>query len=169
MKRTKPKVIELDTNELEEILERVEVNRATAEDHETIRTLSQSYVHLLELLKDKNTKIDRLRKLLFGASTEKTETVVGDKPDGSSASSSDNDDSESSEEDGSKEGSRPPPKGHGRNGADAYHGGEQIEVPHECLRPNDPCPECVEGTLYEQTKPGVLVRLVGQAPVGAKE
>ncbi len=37
MKRTEPKVIELDTNKLEEILRRVEANRATAEDHETIR------------------------------------------------------------------------------------------------------------------------------------
>jgi transposase len=167
MGRPKPKIVEMDTNDLEEILRRVETKRATTEDYESIRTLSHSYVHLIELLKDKNTKIGRLRKLLFGASTEKTDTVLGDKAE-ASTSSPDADDSESSEQSDPAEDSRPPPKGHGRNGADAYHGGEQIDVPHESFQPGDPCPECAEGTIYEQARPGVLVRLVGQAPVQAK-
>ena len=34
-------------------------------------------------------------------------------------------------------------------------------------RPGDPCPKCETGTLYDTRRPGVLVRLVGQAPVGA--
>ena len=57
--------------------------------------------------------------------------------------------------------------GHGRNGADAYTGAEKIEVRHESLQPGDPCPKCEAGTLYDTGRPGVLVRLVGQAPVGA--
>jgi transposase len=61
-----------------------------------------------------------------------------------------------------------PCKGHGRNGADAYVGAEKIEVRHESLQPGDPCPQCEEGTVYETNRPGVLVRLIGQAPVGAK-
>ncbi len=40
-------------------------------------TLADSYVHLTALLKDKNTSIARLRKLLFGMQTEKTKTVIG--------------------------------------------------------------------------------------------
>jgi hypothetical protein len=60
------------------------------------------------------------------------------------------------------------PKGHGRNGADAYTAAEKIEVPHPSLQPGDPCPQCVEGTLYETGRPGVVVRLVGQPPVGGK-
>ena len=59
-------------------------------------------------------------------------------------------------------------QGHGRNGADAYTGAEKIEVPHESLQPGDPCPKCEEGTVYETSRPGVLVRLVGQPPIGAK-
>ncbi len=167
MGRAKPKIIELGMDKLEEILRRVESNRATAEDHEAIRTLSQSYVHLIELLKDKNTRIDRLRKLLFGASTEKTDAVLGDKAD-ESPSSGDDGDSESTDETAPEEDSRPPPRGHGRNGADDYPGAEEIHVSHESLHPGDPCPECDNGTVYEQAKPGVLIRLVGQAPVGAK-
>jgi transposase len=59
-------------------------------------------------------------------------------------------------------------KGHGRNSADAYRGAEQIEVPHESLRPGDACPDCGQGTVYEVSRPGVLVRITGRAPVGAK-
>jgi transposase len=61
-----------------------------------------------------------------------------------------------------------PCPGHGRNGADAYVGAEKIEVSHQSLRPGDACPECRRGTVYETGRPGVLVRLVGQAPVAAK-
>ncbi len=39
--------------------------------------------HLTELLKDKNTSLARLRKLLFGASTEKTAAVLGGEKDSS--------------------------------------------------------------------------------------
>ena len=58
-------------------------------------------------------------------------------------------------------------KGHGHNGADDFTGAEKIEVRHESLQPGDPCPKCEQGTLYDTRRPGVLVRLVGQAPVKA--
>ena len=38
---------------------------------------------------------------------------------------------------------------------------------HETLQPGDPCPKCKKGTVYETVRPGVLVRLVGQAPISA--
>jgi len=166
MKRTEPKVIELNTKKLEKALDRAE-SALDEEDYETLKGVVESYAYIAELVGDKNTTIRRLRKLLFGARTEKTETVLGDKVDGATSSSDDNDGSEL-EETVPKEDSRPPPKGHGRNGADDYPGAEEIQVPHESLQPGDPCPECEKGTLYEQNKPGVLIRLVGQAPVGAK-
>jgi len=36
------------------------------------------------------------------------------------------------------------------------------------LRPGDACPECGQGTVYDMQRPGVLVRITGQPPVGAK-
>ena len=62
----------------------------------------------------------------------------------------------------------PPPKppGHGRNGADAYSGAETVHIKHEFLKPGDPCPNCHKGTVYTAT-PSRLVRLRGQAPLGA--
>ena len=64
--------------------------------------------------------------------------------------------------------SKTPAPGHGRNGADDYVGAEKIDVPHPSLSPGDPCPQCETGTVYETGRPGVVVRLIGQSPVGAK-
>ena len=61
MKQTKPTIIELDMNKLEDVLRRADANELNAEDCETIRALFQSYVHLTELLKNKNTSISRLQ------------------------------------------------------------------------------------------------------------
>jgi len=162
MKRAKPEVVEVDLKKLEESLGRAE-SALTEEDYETFKAIAESYVYVAELVGDKNTTIRRLRKLFFGSRTEKTEAVLGE-----SASSSKTDAEEPSDEAAATEDPRPPPKGHGRNGADAYRGAEQVGVPHESLRPGDACPECGDGTVYAQARPRALVRLVGQMPVGAK-
>ncbi len=57
--------------------------------------------------------------------------------------------------------------GHGRHSAAEYGGAEKIRVPHESLKPGDPCPHCHQGTVYESVEPGHLVRIRGQAPLGA--
>ena len=41
-------------------------------------------------------------------------------------------------------------------------------MPHAFLHSGDPCPECKRGKVYEVSPPGVLVRLVGAAPLQAK-
>jgi transposase len=57
--------------------------------------------------------------------------------------------------------------GHGRTGAEDYVGAEKIRVAHESLKPGDACPKCQKGTVYESVAPGHLVRIKGQAPLGA--
>ena len=157
---TKVSTIEIDMSQLDEILRRIDANELTEGDCEALRTLCKAYVQLTELLKDKNTSLARLRKLLFGAATEKTQAVVGNGKDFPSASPpvaalADR-------------AAKSPRKGHGRNGADAYTGAEKVEVRHPFLQPGDPCPKCDKGTVYEMGRPGVLVRLVGQSPIQAK-
>ena len=41
-------------------------------------------------------------------------------------------------------------------------------MPLASLAAGDPCPKCDDGTVYETGRPGVLVRLTGQPPIGAK-
>jgi len=154
-----PTIIEIEMGELEEILRRAEAKQFNDKDYETTKTVLQSYVELVNLLKSKNVSMRRLQKMLFGASTEKTAAVTG----GGTDSPAETDSKRSPENEATA-----PPKGHGRNGADAYTGAEKIEVPHQSLEPGDACPDCQKGTVYETSRPGVLVRIVGQAPVQAK-
>src|SRR5262249_51330851 len=46
-------------------------------DVELIRALVEAYRYVIDLVDDKNTSIRRLRQLLFGGRTEKTDAVVG--------------------------------------------------------------------------------------------
>jgi transposase len=182
---SKAAIVELDRGELEEILRRVEAQQLQADDYQTIRELIESYVGLTLAVGDKSTTIRRLRQMLFGATTEKTAAVVGDplardeKEVVSPASSGIEAGTTSVAEDDAKvplervveaavsSDSKTPSAGHGRNGADDYVGAEKIKVPHPSLSPGDPCPQCETGTVYETGRPGVVVRLIGQAPVGA--
>ena len=77
MRRTAPEIIEVDEQRFNEMLQRAEAGTFTQEDYQTVSKLIVSYVHLTELIDDKNTSIRRLRKLLFGAATEKTRDVIG--------------------------------------------------------------------------------------------
>ena len=183
---SKSAIVELDMGELEEILRRVEAKQLQADDYETIRELIESYVGLTLAVGDKSTTIRRLRQMLFGATTEKTATVVrvplarDEKEVVSQAPSGvetgmvpvAEGDAKAPLElivgVGAQSDSQTPAPGHGRNGADDYVGAEKIKVPHPSLSPGDPCPQCETGTVYETGRPGVVVRLIGQAPIGAK-
>jgi hypothetical protein len=135
-------------SQLDDILRRVDANELTADDCESLRTLCKAYVQLTELLKDKNTSLARLRKLLFGLQTEKTKQVLGDAPN-SPPSRTTNGSASETEPVSSTDEKKSPAKGHGRHGADAYAGAEKIAVAHETLQPGDPCPKCETGTIYE--------------------
>lgn len=56
-------------------------------------------------------------------------------------------------------------KGHGRIAAADYLAAEHIKVPHESLRPGDPCLHC-SGNVYD-VKSAPLLRIVGQPPLAA--
>jgi transposase len=165
-------LVEVDSDRLEEVLRRAEQS-LDEKDAALIRAVFESYAYVTELVEDKNTSIRRLRQLLFGERTEKTAAVVGEKAEDSDAPSeraataktgldaevqNPAESGESDEEAASK--------GHGRNGADAYRGASRIAVPHPSLAAGDACPACGQGTVYEKA-PGVLVRIIGQPPLGA--
>jgi transposase len=163
---TKLSTIEIDMSQLEDALRRAE-KKLDEKDYAILRAVVDAYDTIAELVDDKNTTIARLRKLLFGSRTEKTKTVIGGGKDSESPRSASAAVSTAvvvAPENAAKT----PPPGHGRNGADAYAGAEKIAVPHESLEAGDPCPKCDKGTVYETGRPGVLVRLVGQAPIQAK-
>ncbi len=167
--RTTPELVEVDSDRLEEVLRRVEQS-LDGEDAALVRAVFESYAYVSDLVEDKNTSIRRLRQLFFGSRTEKTEAVVGAKS-GKNKTASVCDDAAadgSSADDANigASGDSTAARGHGRNGAEAYEGAEQVKVAHPTLRAGDACPACGEGTVYEKV-PGVLVRLVGGPPLSA--
>lgn len=191
MKKTKTDEIpriELTMDDLVRLLDRAKAVLAP-EDYQILEKLVSTFVYMTQLLEKQGITIQQLRKLLLGMKSEKLSKVLEDLEEersapadaapsegktgepGEPAGSGVGDPAPSPEEketpkDGATEKKR---KGHGRNPADAYEGAEKVYVPHETLKPGDPCPEprC-RGKVYELTHPSVLVRIVGRAPIGAK-
>jgi len=170
--RQAPEIVEVESTQLEEVLRRAE-QALDEKDAALIRAVFRSYVYVVDLVEDKNTSIGRLRQLVFGSRTEKTNAVLGrttdlrDAPPVNGAAADTESASGDVDIDGSNEtGQTPARKGHGRNGADAYRGAERIDVPHASLKAGDPCPACEKGTVYDKA-PGVLVRITGPPPLAA--
>jgi len=155
--------IDLDRRELEAILERAKTTPMSQEEYGKLHAAIETLVFLTAELEKKRVSVQRLKQLLFGATTETTRKVMKKILDEAGK--------EDPSDDGAAEGQEPKArlkaKGHGRNGAEAYVGAEKIRVPHASLKPGDPCPSCKKGTVYESVEPGRLVRVRGQAPLGA--
>lgn len=159
-----PKVQEIQRADLERLLERARPSLTEAE-YEQLKAALDTLVYLTQLLSKKNTTIARLRQILFGASSEKSAEVLKSlagkgQPAGEASSAA-----TAAGAGGAKDAAQKAP-GHGRNGAQDYPGANTVVVEHPSLKPGDLCPECRRGKLYE-LEPGSLVRVTGQAPLGA--
>ena len=166
---TSKEILELDVEQREALLRRAEQAGIEPDDLRKIRAVFESYAYVAELIDHKNTTLARLRKLLFGASTEKTVDVLG-RQDASVAAPSDGAESSATTAAAPSPANEHPPAkrpGHGRHGADAYGGARRVAVRHESLQGGDACPDCRRGIVYILSNPGVLVRFVGQAPLAA--
>jgi len=160
---------------LEELTAIVERTKAalSEKEYDKLRSAVDTLAFLTNELEKKGASIKRLRKLIFGASTEKTSQVVGETTgDAEDEDTAAGDADAAGEDAGAKgEGAQDKPKkkrkGHGRNGADAYRGADKEKVPHESLKRGDPCPECPKGKLYPVSEPAKLIRVTGMAPLNA--
>lgn len=162
-RKPRPARRELKLEELQAIVERTESGPLAAEDRETLKAALETLAFVTQELERKQVSIHRLRKLLFGASTEKTSQVVGEV----SASAGAADEAAGPPGQGGAEKPRERRKGHGRNSAAAYRGAEKVKIAHETLRSGERCPKCGQGKVYVQAQPAVLVRVVGMAPLRA--
>jgi len=140
-----PEIVEVEQTQLDEVLRRVE-QALDEKDAKLIRAVFQSYAYVTELVEDQNTSIRRLRQLFFGKRTEKTQRVIersAQMRTGTAAPSAEENavtvaasESGASAEAGRQAG----PAGHGRHGAEAYRGGERLDVLHPSLKAGEPCP-----------------------------
>lgn len=76
----KPEVVELDADQLQSQLDQIE--KAMGEEiARPFRQLLGWYLSLLKLIEQKNTTIGRLRRLLFGARTERSRRIEQSRDD----------------------------------------------------------------------------------------
>ncbi|MFC1817441.1 transposase, partial [Thermodesulfobacteriota bacterium] len=153
----KPERIDLNLDQVDALLKRVETGSLQDGDYEIIKAMVET-IHLLSQSVDqKATSIRRLLRMLFGDRTEKLKNVIKDKSSKSKDSSGNRTDKND----------KPKPKGHGRNAATDYSGADQIKVPHATKKSGDNCPSCLKGKLYQMKVPKSVVRITGKAPIHA--
>jgi transposase len=164
--------IDLTREEIAKLLERIRPALGP-EDYGMVENIVQSFVLVSGLLEKKGTTLQRLKNLLFGSKSEKLRDILPEvekenTADASAAASgtagTEGPEAGAAGQDRPKE----KRKGHGRNGAEEYTGAEQSHVPHSSLKSGDPCPvPGCNGRVYH-FEPLVIVRVRGQAPLGAK-
>ncbi|MGH7645960.1 MAG: IS66 family transposase, partial [Gemmatimonadales bacterium] len=149
-------------DELGAIVERARQAGLSPEDHAKLKAAMDTLAFVTAELHAKQTSLERLRRWLFGAPTEKTRTIV--RPDATPGAPA-------AEERAGPEPSSPgtgaPRPGHGRLSAAAYTGADLVTIPHPSLQRGDRCPGCPTGKIYPLTEPATLVRITGMAPLGA--
>lgn len=156
MKRPNSGRMDVSLEALEAILEQARSAPLCEGQIEQLQGVVHTLGRLTQELEKKRTSIHRLRSLLFGAKSEKTEAVVR---------SQENDPSKTATRGQEK---KKKAKGHGRNGADAYQGAKRIQVSHGSLNSGAPCPETgCTGKVYRLCEPGVVVRIQGLPPLPA--
>ena len=151
--------LEVTAEELEALLESVREGLGEA-GYQKLKAAIRTLGYLTELLRERKITLEGLRELLLSgaeASTEKTRHVL--KQAGIETQK------KNQEKQNSQANGKPARPGHGRHGVDAYGGAKKVQVPHPSLHSGDRCPGCGQGKVYVLEAPGVLVRLVGQAPI----
>jgi transposase len=140
--------------EMAAILERTRAV-LSPEEHAKLTGAIDTLAQVTAQLQTKDASIERLRRMIFGASTETSRNVLGTDTPAASPSAPPN--------------TEPKPKvpGHGRNAAAAYTGAQQVAVMHPQLHSAQTCPGCTSGKVYPQSEPSKLVRITGMAPLMA--
>ena len=148
---TEPKRIEMSESEAGALLQRLDEGRLSSKDYELLAVVLKSWLWLSSVVKNNRISIKELQKLIFGAKTEKTRKVLKQKTEKQTTKS---DEPEKK------------PKGHGRNGSDAYTGADRICIACLTVSKGDRCPDCQKGKLYRYD-PSEIVCISGQAPIHA--
>jgi transposase len=146
---------DLDLSEAKQIVERVAL---TDSERKVLLGVIEMLVLVVSTLEMKSVTIARLKKMIFGARTEKTSRVCGDEQH----------DKKTKEAKALAAGAKPKRKGHGRNPVSRYPGATKNSIRHPTLRPGDHCPSCERGTLGSRL-PVIQIRLSGQAPIAAEQ
>jgi hypothetical protein len=160
---SKQPAAEVHIDEIRRLIDEAKARPLTEAECDQLLSVAMSYCQVGEMLADRTATIAKLRKMLFGTSSEKTDAVLGSHRGAASTTTAANTTDAYSEAAASKTAQ----KGHGRNGADAYRSATRTRVLLESMKAGDKCPECPKGVLYKMAEPAVMVRVFGGPPLHA--
>jgi hypothetical protein len=120
--KSHPDRMEVSVEEISAIVERTQTGALSAEEHAKLKAAIDTFALITAQLQAKDASVDRLRRMIFGATTESTRNVLGEKRGEPTAVESTGEDEIRTP--------RPKPPGHGRNAAAAYTGASQVTVAH---------------------------------------
>jgi len=144
--------VEINAEDLKQLLKRLKNRKLQPSDYELLEGMIETWQFLCSSLEHKKITVKRLQRMLFGPSSEKSKDVLDGPDKNKGPPGSDN---------------KSKPKGHGRNGAEAYWGADRVQVAHQSLKVGDRCEKCGKGKLYELKKPSRIVVFRGTAPIQA--
>jgi hypothetical protein len=127
--------------ELVAIIEQTQSRVLSDEERAKLKTIATTTTFLIAELQKKQTSLDRLRRMLFGAPTEKTRLVLETHTSKHAADAG----AVAPEHEADP---RPKPPGHGRHSAAAYTGADKVSVHHPTLQGGQACPGCEKGRVY---------------------
>ncbi len=192
---TRPPVVDVDRGAVEQALERAKAVLLPI-DFDLLSGIVACYLYLVALVRNQRTTIARLRRFTGFSTSEKLAGVAdrGEAPkpspeaarkgEAGAAAPPGGETPPGADETGAGAGAgggeaTPKPadqaegkpkkkvKGHGRLPASAYGAAKRIPVPHTSLHVGGCCPEGCQSKLYRLPKPATIVRIFGQAPLGA--
>jgi len=158
-----PEKLPLSREDGEALRIRLAGDGLTADDRRVLDHVLQWYFWLLFALQEATFSLKRLRVMLFGEKPKKRQAP--------SAAPRDSDGGASGAGGAQAPDDRAPAAtegqpGHGRQGAECYHGAVHVVCHHETLAAGERCPVCGRGRLY-RVAPGVAMRLDGHALLSA--
>lgn len=171
-KKPQPPPLEISLDETEELLKRIDEKKLEGKDFEKIKAFIKSFIFIRGLLERQKLSIKKLKNLFF-CKTEKSKNILletesnkdKEKNDGEGEVSGSGIEYEYA--DSKKDNIEKKKKGHGKNGASAYVGAEEIYIPHEKLKAGQLCPDCEKANLYKWKKDGIEIRIKGNPPLKA--
>jgi transposase len=171
-----PQPIEIEDTEIEQLIDRAEQGTLDGGDQKRLVPLLKTLLWLQRTLLESRISLSKLKRILFGKTTEKRIRKPKDPDSGGHGGGNGSDEGAGSDgppEDSPKPSGAMPPsgqsgasnaqnaRGHGRRAAADYPGAETVICTHEAYQPGDRCPLCERGRLY-RLAPLVRLRFTGQ-------
>jgi hypothetical protein len=130
-----PEDVQLSREEGEALIERLERNTLSADDRQLLVKVLTFYFWLVFALREAKLSLKRIKALVFGEKPKPPKPPAGDgTPSGGSGgengASPSSSQGEPAADPAAPPAQKPPPPGHGRQGAEVYRAAETVECRH---------------------------------------